>query len=569
MRFNRFDIDWVRVVMSRLLKNRRPPGIFIIRRFGQGARAPFARRRSIAALGALLAAAIFANIPLHAEMIYRRGAAGDVATLDPQKTGSVSEADILGDLFEGLVTYDAEGKIVPGVAESWKISDDGLVYTFKLRDAKWSNSDRIEASDFVFSFRRLLDPATAAQYASLFYPIVNAESVNRGRSNLETLGVRALDPTTLEIDLATPTPYFLELMAHQTAAPVEARNVERYGENFTRAGNLVSNGAYRLEYYFPNDRAVLVKNENFHDAEHVAIDREIVLPMEDRAAALLRFQAGEIDSYPDAPTEQIGFIKEKLKDSLKLSPSLGTYYFVFDTRRPPFDDPRLRRALSMTVDRNFLAEDIWGGTMTPAYGLVPPGINNYGAPVLPDWASASAGEREKTAKMLLAEAGFGDKKPLHVEIRYNSSENHKNTCVALADMWRRIGVETTLINSDAKSLFALLQNGGDFEIARAGWIGDYSDPQNFLSLAEGDNIGLNYSHYVNPAYDALMRQAANERDLGVRAKILAKAEAILLNDQPMMPLMFYLTKNLVSPRVKGWRPNVLDRHLTRYLSMAP
>jgi oligopeptide transport system substrate-binding protein len=532
------------------------------------ARCDLARVHTLFAAFCVLAAHATAATA-HAEMIYRRGAAGDVATLDPQKTGSVTEADILGDLFEGLVTYDSGGRIVPGVAESWTISDDGLTYTFKLRDAKWSNGDKVEAGDFVFSFRRLLNPATAAQYANIFYPIVNAESVNRGKAGLETLGVRALDATTLEIDLAAPTPYFLQLLAHQTAAPVEERNVRRYGDSFTRAGNLVSNGPYRLEYYFPNDRAVLVKNENFHDAQHVAVDREIVLPLEDRAAALLRFQAGEIDSYPDAPAEQIGFIKEKLKDSLKLSPSLGAYYFVFNTRKPPFDHPGVRRALSMAVDRNFLAEDIWGGTMTPAYGLVPPGINNYGAPVLPDWATASAGEREKTAKALLAEAGFDDNKPLHVEIRYNSSENHKNTCVALADMWRRIGVESTLINSDAKSHFALLQKGGDFEIARAGWIGDYSDPQNFLSLAEGDNTGLNYSHYANPDYDALLREAAHERDLDARARILAKAEAILLRDQPIMPLMFYLTKNLVSPRVKGWRANGLDRHLTRYLSIEP
>src|ERR1700722_2540330 len=320
-------------------------------------RAPFAATCAlVAALSACAAGST------RAEMVYRRGAAGDVATFDPQKTGSVTEADLLGDLFEGLVTYDAAGKIVPGVAESGTISDDGLRYRFKLREAKWSNGDRVEAGDFLFSFRRLLDPATAAQYANLFYPIANAEKVNRGEASAETLGVRAIDAATLEITLAEPTPYFLELLAHQTAMPVEERNVMRYGENFTRAGNLASDGPYRLDYYFSNDHAVLVKNENFHDAAHVAIDRVIVLPIEDRAAALLRFQAGEIDSYPDAPTEQIGFIREKLKDAFRLSPSLGSYYFVFNTRKPPFDDPRVRRALSMAVDRDFLAEDIWGGT---------------------------------------------------------------------------------------------------------------------------------------------------------------------------------------------------------------
>ncbi|HYC26326.1 MAG TPA: peptide ABC transporter substrate-binding protein [Roseiarcus sp.] len=508
--------------------------------------------------------------PTQAEMVYRRGAAGDVATLDPQRTASVSEADLLGDLFEGLVTYDAEGKIAPGVAESWAISDDGLTYRFKLRAAKWSNGDRFEAEDFVFSFRRLLEPATGAQYAPLFFPIRNAEAINRGLADPSGLGVRAVDASTLEIELVAPTPYFLELLAHQTAMPLDRKNLEQYGEKFTRSGNLVSNGPFKLAYYMPNDRAVLVKNENFHDAASVKIDREIVLPIEDRAAALLRFRAGEIDTYPDAPTEQIGFIRDKMKDELRQSPTLGVYYYVFNTRKPPFDDARVRAALSMAIDRDFLAQEIWGGSMIPAYSLTPPGIARYGAPPEPEWAKASPSEREREAKRLLAAAGYGPGgKALRVEIRYNSSENHRNTCVAIADMWRRLGVETTLINSDAKSHFALLQTGGDFDVARAGWIGDYSDPQNFLALAASDNTGLNYSHYANPAYDALMREAAATRDPDARVSVLRAAEALLARDQPMMPLMFYLSKDLVSSRVSGWRANVLDRHLTRYLSIAP
>jgi oligopeptide transport system substrate-binding protein len=504
-----------------------------------------------------------------AEMVYRRGELGDVATLDPQKTSSVTEADLLGDLFEGLTTYDRDGRIVPGVADSWTISEDGLVYRFKLRATKWSNGDPLTARDFVFSFRRLLSPVTGAQYAALFSPIVNADKVIKGEVDPSALGVRAVDDSTLEIALSAPTPYFLGLLAHQTAVPVEEGNVERDGEDFTRAGKLVSNGAYRLSYYFPNDRAVLVRNENFHDAAHVMIDREIFLPIEDRAAALLRFRAHEIDSYPDAPTEQIAFIRDKLKGELRLAPALGTYYFAFNTRKPPFDDVRIRQALSMAIDRDFLAEDIWAATMTPAYALVPPGIANYGAPVAPDWAHAPQAEREKTARTLLAAAGFGPSNPLKVEIRYNSGENHKNTCIALADMWSRIGVETRLINTDAKTHYALLQNGGDFDVARAGWIGDYSDPQNFLALAESGNIGLNYARYANPEYDSLMRLAAGERDLANRAEILARAEALLARDQPNMPLLYYLSKNLVSSKLIGWRDNVLDRHLARYLSIEP
>jgi oligopeptide transport system substrate-binding protein len=502
-------------------------------------------------------------------MVYRRGELGDAATLDPQKTGTVTEADILLDLFEGLVTYDAKAEIAPGVAESWTVSDDGLVYTFKLRDAKWSNGDAIRAQDFVFSFRRLLDPATGAQYANLFYAFKNGEQINRGALKPDALGVKAIDDRTLEITLERPTPYLLGLLAHQTAAPVQQADVEKYGRDFVRPGKLVSNGAFRLQDFTPNDRIVLVRNENFHDAAHVKIDREIFYALEDRSAALRRFQAGEIDSYSDAPAEQIPFIRRTLKDAFHVAPMLGTYYFTFNTRKPPFDDVRVREALSMVVDREFLADEIWGGAMLPAYSFAPPGIPGY-APVVVDWKDASPIDREDKANALIAAAGYGPGgKPLRIEIRYNTSENHKNTAVALADMWRVLGVETTFVNTDINTHFALLQNGGDYDVARAGWIGDYPDAQSFLFLGESDNKGLNYSRYSNADFDAAMRKASVARDPAERAKLLAAAETILMRDQPIMPLMFYSSKNLISSKVKGWEPNILDRHPARYLSIEP
>ena len=533
---------------------------------------PGGRRRTpaIAASVRLLIAALIGMSALsavEAESVYRRGEAGDPATFDPQKTSTVIEADVLYDLFEGLLTYDAAGALIPGAAESWRRSADGLTYVFTLREAKWSNGDPVSAGDFVFSFRRLLDPATGAQYASLYYPLKNAEAVSKGKAAPDALGVRAIDDRTLEITLERPTPYILSVLAHQTAAPVNPANVAKYGRDFAKPGNLVSNGAFRLVSFTPNNSAVLARNPYFRSASEVAIDKEIVLSIDDRAAAFLRFRAGEIDSYNDAPGDELAFVRETLKGQFHVAPSLGVLYMAFNTRKAPFDDTRVRNALSMVIDREFLAQSIWGGAMAPAYSFVPPGIDNYVSGVAMDFRDLSPIEREDRARELLRQAGFSGERPLHVEIRYNTSENNKATAIAIAEMWKPLGVTTSFINADVKTHYGLLQNGGDFDLARAGWIGDYSDPQNFLFLAESDNPRLNYARYSNPAYDALMKTAAGQTDLAARARTLAEAERLLLSDQPFMPLLFYELKNMVSKRVKGWRDNLLDRHLARYLSI--
>ena len=299
-------------------------------------------------LAAVIALSAFSAA--QAESVYRRGEAGDPSTFDPQKTSTVIEADVLYDLFEGLLTYDADGALIPGAAESWSRSADGLTYVFKLREARWSNGDPVRASDFVFSFRRLLDPATGAQYANLYYPLKNAEAVNKGEAAPDTLGVSAIDDRTLKITLERPTPYILSVLAHQTAAPVNPENVAKFGRDFAKPGNLVSNGAFRLVSFTPNDSAVLARNPFFHAASEVAIDKEIVLSIDDRAAAFLRFRAGEIDSYDDAPADELAFVRKTLKDQFHVAPSLGVLYMAFNTRKAPFDDTRVRNALSM-VDR--------------------------------------------------------------------------------------------------------------------------------------------------------------------------------------------------------------------------
>ena len=506
-----------------------------------------------------------------AQTVFHRGAAGDPESLDPHKTSTVVESDILLDMLEGLVTYDAKANVVPGVAEKWSISADGLTYTFTLRkDANWSNGEPVRASDFVYSFRRLLNPATGAKYANILYTLKNAEKVNKGQSPLEELGARAVDDKTLELRLEYTAPYFIAQLAHQTGLPVYPPAVEKFGKDFLKPENWVSNGAFVLKSFTPNDKLVAVRNERYREAAATKIDQVIFYPLEDRGAALRRFQAGEIQYYNDVPTDQLKFIRENIKESFRLAPYLGTYYFAFNTKKAPLNDVRVRQALSLVVDREFLAEQIWGGTMLPAYSLVPPGIGNYARPVEMAEKDLSPVEREDKARALLKEAGYGPGlKPLSIEIRYNTSENHKNTSVALADMWKVLNVEVKLVNSDLKSHYALLREKGDYDVARAGWIADYSDPQNFLFLAQSDNIGLNYANYANDAFDALMKRAAGEQDLVTRAGFLRQAEEIVVRDLPYLPLMFYGSKTLVSPKLGGFETNVLDRHLTRFLSLRP
>ncbi|MGI9481957.1 MAG: peptide ABC transporter substrate-binding protein [Hyphomicrobiales bacterium] len=520
--------------------------------------------KTIAAAAVALALATSA----FAESVYHRGNTADPETLDQHKTSTVYEANVLRDLYEGLVIYDAKAKVVPGVAESWEASDDGLIYTFKLRDnAKWSNGDPVAAEDFVYSLRRILTPDTGAKYANILYPIKNAEKVNKGEAKPEEVGVKAIDAHTLEITLEAPTPYFIELLTHQTGLPVHKASVEKYGADFVKPGNMVSNGAYVLESFTPNDKIVSVKNPNFHDAANVKIDKVVYYPTEDRGAALRRFQAGELHSNNDTPTEQIKFMKENLGNQFRVSPYLGTYYYAVKADKAPMSDVRVRQALSMLIDREFLAEEIWGGTMVAGYSFVPPGIGNYGEPAYADYKDMSVIDKEDKAKALLKEAGFGPDNPLKVEIRYNTSENHKNTAVAIADMWKPLGVEVSLLNTDTKTHYAHLRDKGDFDVARAGWIGDYSDPQNFLFMVESDNDGFNYANYNNPEYDALMDKAAATVNLEERAKILFEAEKIFMRDLPFIPLLYYGSLNLVSDKLEGWHDNIQNVHASRWMSV--
>jgi oligopeptide transport system substrate-binding protein len=529
------------------------------------------RRSAPFALAAMVALS-HAATALAQGVVFHRGNDGDPETLDPHKTSTVSEAHLLRDLFEGLVIHSMKGEVIPGVAESWTMSPDGKTYSFALRgNARWSNGDPIKASDFVFSLRRMVDPETGAKYANILYPILNAEKINKATAGakLDELGVKALDESHLEIRLERPTPYFLELLTHQTGLPVHPASVAKFGKDFVKPENLVSNGAYVLKEFVPNSHIRIDRNPAFHDAANVKIDTVIYYPASDLAAAARRFQAGELHLTTDIPADQIRQLREKLGDQVKVAPYLGTYFLIINSAKPPFDDVRIRRALALVLDREFIADEIWAGTMLPAYGVIPPNIGNYGERAEADFKAASPLDREDEAKRLMAAAGYGPGVPLRLELRYNTTDNNRRTMIAVAEQWKAIGVETSFINTDGKTHFAHLRDGGDFDVARYGWIGDYSDPQNFLFLFLSDNTGFNSGKYNNPQFDALMKLGADEVDLAKRAAILREADAILAADMPWIPLMYYSTKNLVSPKLVGFEQNLRGAIPTRFLSLKP
>ena len=386
-----------------------------------------------------------------AEQIWNRGANGDVQSLDPHKTSTIEEANILGDLFTGLVAVDAEGNAIPGAAESWTVSPDGKTYIFKMRkDGKWSDGTPVTANDFVFSWRRVLDPKTASEYASMAFPVLNAEAFNSGKAKPEDLGVKAIDASTLEVTLKGSTPYFLEMLTHNAMYAVSEANVKKFGDDFAKAGNMVSNGAFMLVENVPNDHIKILKNPNFMEAASVKLDAVNYIPTEDRAAGIKRYQAGEVDSMNDMPLEQLVDLRVKFGDQIHLTPELGTYYYTFKTTKAPWSNPKLRNAISMVIDRDQLASKVWQSAMIPAYSMVPPGVKGY-TPSYMAYADLPQLDREDAAKKIFDELGISPATPQKLEIRYNTSENHKNTAVAIQEMLKPWGFDVSLIK-DRKSV---------------------------------------------------------------------------------------------------------------------
>ncbi|HRQ63643.1 MAG TPA: peptide ABC transporter substrate-binding protein [Xanthomonadaceae bacterium] len=497
--------------------------------------------------------------------VLHRGNNTNPEGLDPHRTEGVATSHIQRDLFEGLTTEAPDGSIVPGAAKSWTISADGLNYTFRLRpDARWSNGDPVTADDWVFSLRRSVDPATGSRYSLILAPIRHAEDVIARRLPPESLAVRATDPLTLEIELKAATPYFLGLLAHNAAYPVHPPSAIAQGDAHGRAETLVSNGPYKASELVVGSHTKLVRNPYFHDAENVHIEAVYFYPIENLSAELSRYRADQLDWTYELPSAQLGWLKRQLGDELRVAPYLGIYYFGFNTTRPPLDDLRVRRALAMAIERDLITERLMGMRGTATYGFVPPGIPGY-RPQRPEWAAWSQAERDDEARRLLAEAGYGPDNPLEVEIRYNTHEDHKRLSLAISWMWRsKLGVRTRLLNEEFRVFLANRRQRMVTQVYRAGWIGDYLDPYTFLEINRSESA-QNDAGWSNARYDALLARAAREPDAEARFRLLEEAEALMLDEAPHATIYGYTSKRLVKPWVKGWQPNPLDHHPTRWM----
>lgn len=498
------------------------------------------------------------------EQVLIRGNGQEPQTLDPHLAEGIPSSHILRDLFEGLTTEAPDGRIIPGAASRWNVSRDGLVYTFYLRrDGAWSNGDGLTAEDFVFSLRRSTDPATASNYANMLYPIENARAVLAGEMPLEALGVVSLDRFTLQITLNDPTPYFLNLLTHSSMYPVHRASLEEHGSRFSRAGNLVSNGAYMLEEWAVRSHIDLVKNPYYHGAEDVILERVRYLPIEDQSTEVKTFRAREMHWTYEVPNNQFNWLQENYSDELVISTWLGSYFFGFNLLREPFiESPELRRALVLAIDRDVLTEKVTQFGEIPSYNLVPPGVTDY-EPAIPEYAQWTQQERVAEAQKLYAQAGYSAEQPLRVEIRYNTSENHKKVALAIASMWKQtLGVIAVLVNEEWKVFLQNREQQLVTQVFRAGWIGDYNDPNSFLSLFHTDN-GLNDYGFSNLTVDTLLEGISEERVPGRRRRMMQEAERLILDENPIIPVYTYVTRRLVDVHVRGWQDNVMDHHYSR------
>lgn len=487
-------------------------------------------------------------------------------SLDIHRFKSTEAGHLLRDLGEGLTSYTAAGELIPGVAERWEVSSDGTQYMFFLRpNAKWSNGDDVLASDFLAAYRRLVTPSTAAASAKFILMSKNARPIIAGDLDPELLGVEVVDARTLVVTLEAPTPYLLQLLTHPSMFPIHRQSLSDHGDQFSRAGKLVSNGAYRLRDAGSGSIFVLERNEHYWDDDSTWFDL-VNHHISAENAEITRFRAGEIDITANVSSDQFQLVSEEYPNELKVSPALGVYYYGFNlTKSHLRENPKLRKALSLAIDREQLVSAVIGRGEKPSFGWVPPGVDNY-TPQSLDYASWTQEERNILARNLYAEAGFGPDNPLSIELRYNTMGGHDTVAIAIQAMWREVlGFEVELINEEFRVMLANIQQMEITEIFRLSWGGDYNDAQSFLQLVESSNP-QNLTGYSNPVVDGLLLKAASEVDLDVRRGYLEKAERLSLEDHPIIPLYFYVTKHLVATDIKGWSPMPLDYHYSRHLS---
>jgi oligopeptide transport system substrate-binding protein len=498
---------------------------------------------------------------------FRRGIGSSPDSIDPHQTEGTWANDVVGDMFIGLFTEDAASQPIPGVAESWTTSEDGLTWTFKLKQTSWSDGTPLTAHDFVFGFRRLLDPKTiGAVYASNQYIIKNARAVNGGSMPVDQLGVRAVDDYTLEMQLEAPAPYLPGLLKHYTAFPVPKHVIEKVGDAWTRPENLVVNGPFKVVEWRTGDFLRAEKNEAFADAANVCFNEVIYYTASDHDQMVRRAQAGEIDMNQSFPSGQLEETRRKLPGWPRISPMMATTYVVTNTKRPPFDDARVRKALALAMDREYITESILKGGQIPAYSFVPPGMNGYPETGQFAWSGEPREQRLKEAADLLQQAGFGPNKPLTFEYLHRATGDNPRIAPVLQSNWSDIApwVQPQIRQVETQALYNQLQTK-DYEIADTGWVADYNDAYNFLYLLDSRTGPMNYGAYTNPAYDALLDQSNQELDLVKRAAILKQAEQLMLDDTAVLPLLIRVTQDLVDPKITGYADNPEDIHRARYM----
>ncbi|HHG8781030.1 ABC transporter substrate-binding protein [Enterobacter hormaechei] len=508
-----------------------------------------------------------ANVPAGTQLADKqelvRNNGSEPASLDPHKVESDVEFNIISDLFDGLVSVSPAGEIQPRLAEKWE-NKDNTVWTFHLRPGiTWSDGTPITAEDIVWSWQRLVDPKTASPYAS--YPgsmrIVNGADIAEGKKAPESLGVKAINDTTLEVTLTQPNAAFLAMLAHPSLVPIDKVLVGRFGDKWTKPEHFVSSGAYKLSQWVVNERIVAVRNPKYWDNEHTVINKVTYLPISSEAADVNRYKAGEIDIVYTVPINQFAQLKKTLGSELDVSPQLATYYYQFNTTRPPFNDARVRKALNLALDKDIIANKVLGQGQRPAWLISQTDIGGVKLQN-PDYASWPMDKRIAEAKKLLAEAGFNDSHPLSFNLLYNTSESHQRIAIAASSMWKKnLGVEAKLQNQEWKTMLDTMHTH-NFDAVRYAWIADYDDAATFLNtFRTGDS--QNTTQYSNPDYDRTLANAAKSKTAEERGKFYQEAEDLLGRDVPAIPVYHYVRTHLVKPWVGGFTPDKLGYYYTK------
>ena len=496
------------------------------------------------------------------QVLIRAVDAGGMRSIDPSISTDVPAAHVLDDLFEGLTRLDERGEPAPGAAASWETSADGRTWTFHLRAAQWSNGVPLRAGDFVYAWRRTVDPATASDYAQALAPVTNALAISTGQLPPSALGISAPDERTVRVTLNAPTPYLLSLLTKSYTYPQYEPAIRAHGDDWVRPENIVSNGAFMLREYVIGGRVTLERNPRYWDTAHVRLQRVAYLPL-DRAVQTARFFAGELMFTDSFSAEQTAWLRARLGSQVVSSPYLGNFVLGLNVQRPPFAGNRdLRMALTLGVDRETLVRYVRQGLYQPAWTPTPP-LPGYQAPV-PGWARLPEADRHALARRYYAAAGYSAQHPLRVALHYPTDSDNRRTYEAVAAMWRaNLGADVDTYNEE----FRVQLNERHLKklsLFHYAWIGDYPDPYTFLQLFQS-GFGYNDGGYSNPRYDALLTEAGNEADAARRLQLLSQAEAILDEDVACIPLYYYSTRHLIKSYVRGWTSNIQDRNLSQYM----